>query len=518
MGTTVRVGSVFVVVALATALAACARNDNPETAGYWLDRLDKREERSEALKKLGRIGDKKAVPQVLKWLEKEGDWQPDAAYALGQLGDRTAVPRLVALLSFANAAPTDAHARHANRLNISIVRALVMLGATDQASSIKRLLTASDDRVREAALHALGDMGDPANATTLADYALNDREPPLVRLAAIQSLGDLRDAKATPALIQLLFTETTDGISYYEPARFALLRIGAGAVPELVRTLRRQNTAIEEFKLPNGQPLPEGAIEARVGTALGTLRATDAAEPIAAALAKMYERTRKPGAPQQVYHAVVELANALGDIGGARAVTALLPITRDNEVGLRIAACEALTTIGDHAVAPQLMAAAKTGSSPARAAAITAASRLASGDDLATFDALAKADPKQKDPSMKEMVEGERSRIVAAAECGAKVACWKKKTLDNDANVRERAAYELGWLGSRDAVSELLNAATDMNVEVRMAAVLSLSRVGGAELPKLESIYEQSKDHSEYAGVNAELLKLIERTKTATKK
>src|SRR5262245_59681343 len=90
-----RFGSLVVVLALT--LVGC-KNDDPNTADYWIDRLAQRSERAEALKQLGKLGDKSAVPEIVKWLQKDGEWQADAAYALGQLGDPASVAELIAIL------------------------------------------------------------------------------------------------------------------------------------------------------------------------------------------------------------------------------------------------------------------------------------------------------------------------------------------------------------------------------------------------------------------------------------
>ncbi|MBI3178580.1 MAG: hypothetical protein HYZ27_02905, partial [Deltaproteobacteria bacterium] len=94
----------------------CAKSDDPNTAAYWIERLDDKTQRIEALKQLGKIGDKAAVPEVAKWLEKEGDWQPDAAYALGQLGDAGAVPGLLAAIDYQALGGRDSRSRTKHRI------------------------------------------------------------------------------------------------------------------------------------------------------------------------------------------------------------------------------------------------------------------------------------------------------------------------------------------------------------------------------------------------------------------
>jgi len=516
-----RVAFSLLVFSVATGLlVGCSENNNPETADYWLPRLEKRPERVEAIKNLARLGDKKAVPAVLKWFKEEGIWQPDAAYALGELKDKTVIKELIAGIDFrAGSGGDDKLARNRVRTNINIVRALAMLGAREGSEPIKRLLATGDDRVRDACLQSLGELGDFANTPVIVEAALSDKEP-LVRLAAIRALGDLGDPKAVPALIQLLFFEMQNA-RFYEPARYALVQIGAAAIPELQKTLRRENATVEALRMPDGSKIADGAVEAKAASVLGSLGAREASPAIAAALATMYAKAKKgpKDAPVPAYFAVVELAYALGSVGGPQAAKALLTIAKDKDANLRLAACESLTALGDNSVVPELINAAKSGDGAARSAALVAASRLGAASDLAAFDSLRKAgDAETPNEAMDEAVTNERVRIVAAKDCAKDLACWRKKLGDANAKVRERAAYELGWLDAKVGVPDLQKAAEDVDAEVRMAAVLSLERLGGADAVKLQAIFDKDENSDAYMGVNQELLRLIARAKSEAKK
>ncbi len=517
MRAAVRMVSVVVAAFVAFGFVACKKNTDPETAGYWLDRLDNKAERIEALKNLGRIGDKIAVAPISRLLEKEGDWQPDAAYALGHLGDASVAPKLEALLTYSSSPPNDARSRRAARFNVALVRSLAMLEARASLPAVKRLLGAGDDRVREAALHALGDLGDVASVDLLIERAREEKNP-ILRLAAIQALGVLRNAKAVPTLIELLFTERDD-LSFYEPASYALLRIGSAATPELLRTLRRENKTVEALRMPGGKSIVEGVIEAKVASLLGAMRAEEAAAPLSEALGAAYARAKKAEAGSTWHAAVVEIAYALGNIGGPRAVAALVPLVQETDLDLRIAACESLTTVGDASVVPALLAAATKGSRRARHVAIVAISRLAGASHLEAFDALGQSgDATVEARTMQEFVASERPRILAASECGAASDCWRKKLVDENSKVRERAAYELGWRAAEIAEADLYTAAVDDDAEVRMAAVLSLNQLDGLDVARLQGIYESWKDTSAYSGVNRELLRLIARAESSRAK
>ena len=54
---------------ISTTIFACSGNDDPTTSAYWVDRLEKKTERIEAIKRLGKIGDPSSLPHLTKWFE-----------------------------------------------------------------------------------------------------------------------------------------------------------------------------------------------------------------------------------------------------------------------------------------------------------------------------------------------------------------------------------------------------------------------------------------------------------------
>lgn len=494
---------------LLTSAVDCTTHDDPNTPEYWIDKLDSKRERRDALKQLGKLGDQKALPEVLGWFKEEGEWQPEAAYALGQLGDKSTTKQLRAGLDFAVGTGRDKRTRLKNRINMNAARALAMLGAEEAVGDLIKLSDAAEPRVREAALRALGKLGSPEGTECLTDVALNGNEP-FLRKVAVQALGDLGDVKAVPTLVQMLFREAP-GVSFYNEARYSLIQVGDGAIAELIKTMQRKNSAVEEIRMADGGKIAEGAVEAKSAFVLGSLRAKDAEPLMIGALKRfytMFKNREKVPVYASVPGAVIELCYALGNLGTPAATKALLPIAKDTNPGLRVAATEGLTAIGDSRAAPTLIEAAKTGDASARRAALTAASRLGDGKDLAAFDALAKVKPTDL---MAKMVKTERVRLESAIECKRDLACWRGKIADSNERVRERAAYELGWLGDKKALPELLKAAEDSDAMVRMAAVLSIGRLGEADTGRLQAIHDQWKTKLEYAGVNHELKFLIAR-------
>ncbi len=504
-----------IALLLLVSFAACSAPSDPTTAAYWIEKLDEPKQRTRALNELGKLKDKSAVPHAAKWLKEEGDWQPEAAYTLGQLGDPAAVSALLAAIDYQVGTARDRAGVRKSRINQNVARALGALQAKEGVEPLLRLAVSPDDKTREAVVRALGDIGDARAAAPIIELADKEKQP-YIRKMAIEALGKIGDAKAVPVLVKNLYIEVP-GISFYYEARFSLLQIGSAAIPDLMKTLERKNKDVEAIRMSDGSEIGEGAIEAKAAFVLGSLRAAQAEGAVIAALDKYYKRfQRRESEPvfASVPGAVMELAYALGNLGSGKAVKALTPIAMDKDPNIRVAGTEALTTIGEASAAKTLLAAARTGPQEARQHAVIAASRLGTGDDLAAFDALGKGDKEVGADVMGKMVQSERPRLVAAKECKQELACWRGKLADTDVRVRERAAWQLGWMNAKEALPDLLKAAEDKDVTVRMAATLSLGRVDGVSAAALEKIVEAAGEKVEYKDPTAEMKRLIARLKS----
>ncbi|MEK7705073.1 MAG: HEAT repeat domain-containing protein [Myxococcota bacterium] len=490
-------------------VTACSTPADPTTAPYWIARLGDRQERTEALTQLGKIGDKQAVPAVRKWFETPGEWQPAAAYTLGQLGDPSVVPQLVAALNPSVGSGRDRDTNIKNRVNINAARALAMLGAKQAAPDLLKLLSVPDNGTREAAIGSLGMLGNPIVVEPLIGVA-RDEQDPFVRKAAVEALGHLGDRAAVPVLVRMLFAEP-EGVSFYGSARLALIQLGAPAEAALLATLVRRNDDIETMRQGAGEPLPAGVIEAKAASVLGAMHAATAREAIISTLDKLDKQLKRGGAAKALKPVVVELLYASGMVGGTGSARVLLPFLRDADADIRIAAMEAMTTAGDASAVGALLQAARSGPPEARLAAIVAASRLGDGSHLAAFDGLGASVGNDTETLLAEAVAAERVRLVAAGACKRDVACWRSKLGDSDIKVRERASFELGWLGAKAAIADLMKVAQDADPQVRMAAVMSIGRLGGANPDELQRIYDAWDGKAEYAAANAELRTTIAR-------
>jgi hypothetical protein len=176
-----------------------------------------------------------------------------------------------------------------------------------------------------------------------------------VKIATIEALGKIGDERPVNQLVQIL---GEDNSQLKEVTAEALEKIGPGAVNSLVTALNDgnndmrslvarilgeigDNRAVEslipalEDKDPN--------IRWRTAEALGKIGDTRAVEPIITALSKEKEGWLKN-----------ELIFDLGEIGDNRAVKPLINVFRAKDTSPRIAAADALGSIGDPSAIPVL--------------------------------------------------------------------------------------------------------------------------------------------------------------------
>jgi HEAT repeat protein len=499
--------NIAAVVVSLILVTACSEGAEPGSAAFWVKQLEskKPDDRISALKELGKLGDASTLPDVIRMLDEDGPWQPVAAYTLGQLGDPSVAQKLVAKLDFAVGTGRDKRTKLKNRINLNASRALGMLKAKAAVSPLIKLLKTQNLSTREQVMRALGKIGDETAAEALVKIAVDETHP-FLRKVAIQSLGDLGSPKAVPALVRNLYFELP-GVSFYNEARFSLLQVGSESVPELVKTLQRKNKDVEGITLPSGGGLAEGAIEAKASSVLGYLAAKQTEADVVKALnrlTQLYSKRESQPVYASVPGAIIEMAYALGNMNASGSVSVLESITKDVDARTRKAATEALAMIGSKKSVPVLIAAAKTGDKAAKSAAVVAATRLGDESTIAALNGLG-------DAETKEVVASNLPRLEAAKVCKADKACWADKLNDTDEKVRERAAYELGWLGAKTSIEGLIGAAEDKDSGVRMAAIASIAKLGGANTETLSKIAETWSGKIEFAESTQELKRLIAR-------
>ncbi|MEE2961506.1 MAG: HEAT repeat domain-containing protein [Myxococcota bacterium] len=493
-------------------LSACSKPADPSTSAYWIELLANKKQRPEALKQLGQLGDKTALPAVVTWFEKKGPWQAEAAYAIGQLGDETQIPIILAEIDYTLGTGTDSKTKSLNRVNINIAKALAMLKGEASVDPLVRLTDMPDPATRVEAINALGKIRNSKATGCLVEIADTESQP-FIRKVAIVALGEIRDPKAVPVLIKSLFQELP-GTSFYYEARFALLQIGAPSVPDLLNTFKRKIRDVENIRLLVGSPIAEGAIEGKTGFVLGALRAKSAEAPMVHALNTLYKKYQNE-APvfASIPGAISELAYSLGQLGNTKASSSLIKLAKESNQSLRIAAIEALVAIGDKSQSGSLTTLAGTGNYQSRKPIVEALALLGTNQQKNSLEKM-ELDSPESTKQWKSLLSTLSPAMDLPNVCKQETTCWENKLEDTNSWVRRRAAHELGWMNSRKSVQALLKAAEDQQQSVRMAALASIDRVGGAPAAELQEILDRWSKKIEYRNSNQELKRLLARLRS----
>ena len=334
------------------------------------------EVRAEAAEALGRQMSPEAVAPLLGRLD---DPTPAVRMqiiaALARLGDARAVVPLVGKVE--DSAPDVRQA---------VVRALGDLGDARASAALVLALRDQNPEVRRDALTALGRLRAADTVDTSAPF-VGDSSPAL-RLAALTALGRIATADGVRVLIAALGTHDDDaGALEPTPVRDALVAAGASTVPSLhallagspspqaatsaawvlgalharseasalVLAMRRgvlptaaalraiagagtnaEVPVVLEF-VADRSPLVRGeALSAALALLDPSVPDGRAVEPLAAAL-----RDARPTPEERA-----RIATLLGRTGAPRAAPLLVELTRAQDVGLRIAAIDALGALG----------------------------------------------------------------------------------------------------------------------------------------------------------------------------
>jgi phycocyanobilin lyase subunit alpha len=166
--------------------------DRTEMGGYPL--------RRNAARALGKLGQKRAVPGLIRLLDCDDFYVKEAAaQSLGMLGDPTAIPMLVQLLSGGIEAAVKVPGRpHLTQPYDAILEALGSLEATDAIPLIQPFLEHSVARVQYAAARAMYQLTGESSYGDRLVQALEGADIQLrrVALADLGAIGYLPAAKA----------------------------------------------------------------------------------------------------------------------------------------------------------------------------------------------------------------------------------------------------------------------------------------------------------------------------------
>lgn len=292
--------------------------------------------RSHAVESLGLIGDPKSATPLIRMLsDPDAIVRAQTAAALQKVGDKRAVPGLLKLLT-------------ENDLDVCTRAAATLgeLGERQAAPGLLPLLERPEPEVRCAAADALGKIGDEMAAEPLTQLFYDSDET--VRLKAVSAFRKFRSASAVTPLLLLL----DDGnVQIRQRAVDALGEIGnLAALDRLIVTLRADSAtevrmaaakALGQFKSPKALKSLEEALDddltvrCRAISALGDI---GDASSLPALLAMLKDPT-----PEVRYHA----SQSLAEIGHQNSRKPLEELLGDDNAMVRRGAAKALIKLGD---------------------------------------------------------------------------------------------------------------------------------------------------------------------------
>jgi HEAT repeat protein/beta-lactamase regulating signal transducer with metallopeptidase domain len=270
---------------------------------------------------------------------------------------------------------------------------------------------------------------------------------PVVRSAAIGSLGSLGDPRAIAALAKALREDTDARVR--EAAARALGEIDDNrAVAPLLEALKVERVANVRVKI----------IEA-----LSEIDDTSAAQSVSAALRDANALVRRAA------------VNAVGELNDPSVVPALLTMLRDSDTEVRRNVAQALGQLEDASAIDGLIGMTRDADAEVRGKALESLSQFEDQRALPAFlAALKDSDPDARQHAADAI--GNLHDFVKAAPRPLIEALG-----DQNRDVRHSAAHALGHIGDDAAVPALKRLTSDTDTEVRQAAAEALSEIGGVE-------------------------------------
>ncbi|MHC4940582.1 MAG: HEAT repeat domain-containing protein [Planctomycetota bacterium] len=240
---------------------------------------------------IGRIGGEKAMDTLIAYLEKDAI-NPSTAReierVLGAGGDPNILAKVEKGLSSTSA-----------RKRISMLNVLGAARKTENGPAIRELLKSeADPRVRQAAIRALGHIGDPESGAVLLELA--ERGEPAQRSYAINAIHTIKDPKTISALAKE-WNRLPDNARYAVIGAAARLR---SPTPDLVR-IASDNLGDSNERVRNAAATVLGATrsEKHVDALAGYLRSAKTARERSVAL-RALERIGTEKAAEEVLNSL----------------------------------------------------------------------------------------------------------------------------------------------------------------------------------------------------------------------
>jgi HEAT repeat protein len=381
--------------------------------------------RQAAVIALGRIGDRHAVPALVRVLNTEKELMIETAGALAKIGDARAFEALLGLIGHPEASVRQA-----------AISAINSLGHPEMAGRAVALLSDSDPRVRESAVKIAGYFGYAECVDLLLERCHDADES--VRRAAVEHLPYLDDDRITPVLNDALLNGTP---KVRAAAAHAFGRVeSAQTLPSLLAAMNDADSWVRYFAARSiGQHGFTEALEA-----LARLANTDLAG-----------------------HVRIAALEAIGSLGGARAVAIIAPIAEANEPDIACSALKALGSIGHPDSLPPLQAALRSTEQARRMAALNA---LAKRGGTGTEEALQWVAAADADVQVSRMAIEALSRLATPKAINALIE------LTADRAQREHCITALAQLGPSQ-IDQIAHGLNHADADIRRAVIEAFGRM-----------------------------------------
>jgi HEAT repeat protein len=422
-----------------------------------LEQLDAPEQatRRAAIFALGRIGERRAVPQLIDILsEEDEDLVITAAEALTTLADRQAFAALLNLLSH-----PDPRVRHA------VVAALNALNHPEMSTWTLKLLSDPNPYVRESAIKIVGYVGYRDNFEALLTCCQDSDER--VRQAAIESLPYFEDGRVIAILTDALTTATP--------------KVRAAAARAFAAIENAQATAV---LIPAATTDPDTWVRYFAVRSLGELKAVAALEPLL--------QLAQTDSARQVRIASIE---ALGKIGQVQAVPVLSALIYSNGADLAEVAIAALGQINHPEALAPLLTVLDSEQPRHHWQAIRA---LGNHSDPQAVESLHQVAITAEDPQLVQEAINQLARLATPA------AITALATLTVQPRWRETCIMSLSQLREPEQIDSIAQELHHEQVSVRIAIVEVLSRMKQPRAnPYLLTALEDEAAAVRLAGVTA---------------
>jgi HEAT repeat protein len=228
-----------------TAIKTLGQLKSAETASYLLTLVDGSDYQVEAIRALGDIGYKPALPVLAKQLRssKDAEVRRASLQALGAIGGSEGLDAILDLLKPAN---KPGLTRDLVQVEAQALSGIAQKGNADPRiqAALKDLSTSDDAVVRKAAATGLGAFATPASSDALLLVLANDKDP-LVRAQAVVSLNKQKGDTIVPAFLKVLREKDLDpGLEVATLAALGENPGGSAALSLIVDNLADKNPKV----------------------------------------------------------------------------------------------------------------------------------------------------------------------------------------------------------------------------------------------------------------------------------